>query len=274
MTQTLRVFLCIAGMFPLISLAQNKTSCNDLHNGFSYYYPRNSAERYCSIRQGDTAYEVNLVQNDTSVWRIHWLDDCTFSEKYISGGKKIPPQSLRVLKQHTLIYEITGVTDEYYLFTGRFDKKSNLPVQIDTAWLHEKINVPSNELFKRVANENLLRRAHFSDTSKYAVLYLYRPGKLTNSLGDYLVYFDDDIMCVAHNKSGYIFKILKEGKFNIKSRLLKDESSVPVDIKFGKVYYVKSMIHWGISSRLYNFKLAMELMDPGQGKTEFAETNL
>jgi hypothetical protein len=76
------------------------------------------------------------------------------------------------------------------------------------------------------------------------------------------------------NKSGYIFVILKEGKFKMNSSLYKDESGTELDIKFGHVYYVKSMIHWGISSRLYNFKLEMVQMDPKEGKTEFADVNL
>jgi hypothetical protein len=76
-------------------------------------------------------------------------------------------------------------------------------------------------------------------------------------------------MCVAKNRSGYIFKILKEGKITFKSKLLKDESAVTVDIKFGKKYYIKSMIHWTISSRLYNFKLEMAAVAPEKGADEF-----
>jgi hypothetical protein len=58
------------------------------------------------------------------------------------------------------------------------------------------------------------------------------------------------------------------------SGLYKDQSSVPVDIHFGHVYYIKSMIHWGVSSRLYNFKLEMQQVDAQQGKQEFDAVNL
>jgi len=105
------------------------------------------------------------------------------------------------------------------------------------------------------------------------VLYLYRPGKLTNSMGNYLVYFDNNVMCVAKNNTGYIFKILKEGTFEIKSRLLKDESAVKLEVKFGNIYYVKSMVHWTITKRLYNFKLDMAIMKPEDGQEEYYDVN-
>ena len=140
-------------------------------------------------------------------------------------------------------------------------------------WLNIKTGLVNNELFKQVKNPSELKRSHFSDTSKYAVLYLYRPGKLANSLGNYLVYFDESIMCIAKNNSGYIFKILKEGKFTLKSRIYKDEADLPLDIKFGSTYYVKSSIPGGIHG-LNNYKLKMGLMKPEDGQNEFFDVDL
>ncbi len=90
----------------------------------------------------------------------------------------------------------------------------------------------------------------------------------------YAARIDNSIMCVAKNKSGYIFKILKEGQFEIKSRLFNDESSVILNVRFGNMYYVKSMIHWGISRRLYNFKLEMAIKGSSVGKAEFGDVNV
>ncbi len=53
-----------------------------------------------------------------------------------------------------------------------------------------------------------------------------------------------------------------------------ERGTIDVDVKFGRIYYVKSMIHWGVSSRLYNFKLDMAVVDGVQGKQEFADVNL
>lgn len=262
-------------LMPFISVAQDSQSgCAAIKNGVFYFYPKNGAERYMDIREGELLHETNMTTGDTSAWQVKWTGDCTYSLQYISGNNKMSAEMQQFVKQHQLVFQVTNISGDYYIFKGYVDKTSNPPVQTDTMWLHEKTSIASNELFRQVKNSALLKRAHFSDTSRYAVVYLYRPGKLTNSLGNYLVYFDDIPMCVAKNKSGYIFKVLKEGKFEVKSKLYKDESVTVLDVKFGSTYYVKSMIHWTISSRLYNFKLEMAVVKPDRGQMEFEEVNL
>jgi hypothetical protein len=262
-------------LLPFIATAQSKTpTCEDLKFGVFHFYPKNSADHDLSIREGDKVHETNTKNSDTILWQIKWKDECTYVLKFISSNVAMSDETLKLVKKHKWVYEIGRITNEYYLFKGYVDDVSNAPIQIDTMWLNEKINRVSNELFKPVANSAQLKKANFSDTSKYAVLYLYRPKKLSNSLGNYLIYFNDAIMCAAKNNTGYLFKILKEGQFEIKSKLLKDEAAVKLDIKFGKTYYVKSMIHWGITSRLYNFRLEMLNMPAADAIPEFDEVDI
>ena len=249
--------------------AQNKKlTCLDLKTGIFHSYSKNGSEHFISRREADYQYDNNLTKGDTSVWKINWTDDCTYSLKFVSGTG-FDEATLKILKKHKLAYEITKVTGDYCVYKGYLDNVSGTLLESDTMWLAEKTTVSNNVLFTQLPSDGLLKRHHFGDTSRYAVLYIYRPGKLTNSLGNYIIYCNDNVMCVAKNKSGYIFKILKEGQISFKSKLFKDESSVTVDIKFGKKYYVKSMIHWGISSRLYNFKLEMALVTNETGAEEF-----
>ncbi len=267
------IFYFIA--FPIVLSAQGKLpSCSDLKNGVFHFYPKNSSDHDVNIREGDLLRETNSKTGDTILWQVKWPDDCTYTLKYISGNLPMPDENLKFLKKHTLLYEIGKITNDYYLFKGYVDKTSNIPIQVDTMWLNEKFNRVSNELFKSVANTAILRRAKFSDTSKYAVLYVYRPKKIAISLTNYAVYFDNTLMCVAQNNSGFIFKILKEGEFEVKSKLFKDEAAVKVNIKFGKTYYVKSIIKWGITSRLYNFKLDMVNTPAEQGSLEFDDVDV
>lgn len=273
----IRTLIMLSFMWPSLSYCQkNSLTCTDFKNGIFYIYPKNSQDQFFCRRDGEFQYEVSLKDQhaDTTVWKIIWTDDCTYTLKYISGGKEIDEESKKLLKKHKLAYEIIKSTNDYYVFKGYLDNTSGNAFQADTMWVTEKTTIVNNELFKRLSDEGVLFKDHFRDTSKYAVLYVYRPGKITNSLGNYLVYFDDNMMWVARNRSGCIFKILKEGKFNIISRLFKDESSAMVDIKFGKTYYVKSMIHWGISDRLYNFKLEMAIVDQETGKDDFDKINV
>ena len=272
--QIVSCFFCFL-FFPFIISAQAKTpTCADLKDGIFHYYPKNSSDHDLNIREGEFLHETNSKSGDTILWQVKWIDECIYSLKYISGNRSMPEENLKFIKKHKLVYEIGRTTKEYYPFKGYVDKVSDIPIQTDTMWLTEKANRVSNELFKPVANSYSLKKAKFSDTSNYAVLYLYRPKKFTNSLGNYFVYFDDNLMCVAKNNSGFIFKILKEGVFEVRSKLFKDESAVKLDVKFGKTYYVKSSIKLGITSRLYNFKLEMANVPPADGIPEFEEVDI
>ena len=272
--QVVSCFFCFL-FLPFIISAQAKTpTCADLKDGIFHYYPKNSSDHDLNIREGEFLHETNSKSGDTILWQVKWIDECIYSLKYISGNRSMPEENLKFIKKHKLVYEIGRITKEYYLFKGYVDKVSDIPIQTDTMWLTEKANRVSNELFKPFANSYLLKKAKFSDTSNYAVLYLYRPKKFTNSLGNYFVYFDDNLMCVAKNNSGFIFKILKEGVFEVRSKLFKDESAVKLDVKFGKTYYVKSSIKLGITSRLYNFKLEMANIPPADGIPEFEEVDI
>lgn len=262
------LIFCLASR-PSMALCQPKLSCADLKNGVFHSYPKNTSDHYLSKRDDEFQYETNIVTGDTTTWKINWLNDCTYSLKYISGNNKMTDEVSKLVKKHKFVYEISNLTPDYYIFKGYIDKTSNIAFQTDTMWLTEKAVIPNNEIFKQIPNTSLLKKEHFSDTSKYAVLYVYRPGKLTNSLSNYLIYFNDDIMCVGKNNTGYIFKIMKEGRFELKSKLYKDESSIKIDLKFGKVYYVKSMVHWGFFKGMKNFKLEMENVNAEVGKTEF-----
>jgi hypothetical protein len=277
--QTLKAItalLLLSNLIPFISYCQNKTlNCTDLHNGIFHCYPKNLNQPYLIRRDGEFQYEYDITDNDTARWQVKWTNDCTYTMKFVEGrSKNFTDETVAYLNKHNIVIQITNVTNEYYIYNSYIDKASNLPLQTDTIWLSEKTNVTNNEVYKRIIDNSYLRKHHFSDTSKYAVLYIYRPKKLSNSLGNYPIYFNDNIMCIAENNSGYIFIILKEGQYKLSSRLFKDESSTSIDVKFGKTYYVKSMIHWGITSRLYNFRLEMATVSSEIGESEFSDVDL
>ena len=267
-----QLFACL--LLNLIGfIAQAQNDCKNIKTGTFYYYPKNSTDSYLEIRDDKHLYETNLTKGDSSVYEIKWSDDCVYTLKYVSGNAEMSDEVEEFNKKHKLLFEVNKIAKDYYTFTGYIDKTSNQPVLKDTMWLNIKNNVGSNLLFQPIKSPTEIKKAHFSDTSKYAILYIYRPGKLTNSLGNYLVYFDDNIMCVAKNMSGYIFKVLKEGNFTIKSKLYKDEATTNINIKFGNKYYVRSSVLWGFHN-FKNYKLKMEEMEPEEGETEFYDVNL
>ncbi len=270
----LLIFLTVITIAPPANAQSNKLSCAELKNGIFHVYPKNSIKHYTSIRESDLQKEVNVENGDSTLWKITWINDCSYSLKQISTSEKLDEKAVSFFKKHKLAYQITHVTEDYYVYKGYVDNISGDPFQTDTMWLKEKTLITDNSLIQKITNPSILKKQHFSDTSQYAVLYIYRPGKLTNSLANYPIYFDENLICIAKNKSGYMFKILKEGVFEIKSKLFKDESSATLNIKFGNRYYIKSMIHFGIFKRGYNFKLEMVSTKAEEGKEAFLDVNL
>ncbi len=269
----MKIFTLLLLFLPcFLSAQETQISCDNLKQGIFHMYPINSTDHHLILREGDIAREVNAITGDSSFWEIKWTKDCVYSMKYSGGGTKMDEKTEAFLKKHKLVYEVTEITNDYYTFKGYVDKVAGNSFQSDTVWFNEKVNVVNNDLFKRILNPTGSKPS-ITDTSRYAILYVYRPGKITNSLGDFPVYFNDNIMCIAKNNTGYVFKVLKEGVFELKSRLYRDKSSINLSVKFGNVYYVKSMIHWGIHMG-NNFKLEMKNVSVPEGESEVANVKI
>lgn len=260
------LFLVFA--LPLTALSQDQAP--PFSNGIFYTYSNTKHIRYRLERNGETEKDINLDSGDSSVWRMNWKDNQTYTFEYIGGNSPQMKGMEKFLEKHKIACKIEKVTADYYIYSGYFDKVTNLPISKDTVWLHEKAVVAYSDLYRPVNGMVELKKMHFSDTSTYALLYVYRPGKMTNSWSDFLVYCNDNLLWVARNRAGTVVKILREGEIELSSRLLKDSASVKVDIHFGHVYYVKSMVHWGLYKR-GNYHLEMASVPADQGVMEFAE---
>jgi hypothetical protein len=251
--------------------AQNaKLNCKDVKTGVFYYYPKNSTGPYIVYMTDGFEKDVDMITGDTTLWKIDRIDDCSYKQSLIStNDRNIPEDTKKALKKHKIISNTLTVTDDYITYADYLDKISGHFLSTDTAWFHEKVNYKNTNLYQRVTDSSYITDSHFTDTSKYALLYIYRPGRGFLILARYLISLNDNIICIGKNKAGYIFKIFKEGDYTIKSNLYKDSSSVGINVQLGKVYYVKSLIEWGITSSLSNFRLKMENEEPEKGKEEF-----
>ncbi len=267
-----KTFYYLLLLMPFFAFCQkNKLDCESLKNGTFYNYPRNSDENIFQIRQGDLMKEVIIGKKDTITWKVKWKNDCTYSVKYVSGNvdKK---EALEMIKNHSFDFRIEAITPDYYVYSGFFDDvKRGVNFTRDTMWIKEKQVPGSRIFFTQVADMAKLKRARFSDTSKYALLYMYRPGKFIGFAASYGIYVDDYLMCMLGNKSGFIYKILKEGKYSIGGKL---PNSVPiiVDVRFGKSYYIKST--FGVPLLASLKRVDMELVADDVGKNEFLEVNV
>jgi hypothetical protein len=244
-----------------------KANCARLQDGEFYSYPKNSEKSYVFIRRGNMEKEVEINTRDTSLWNISW-NDCNYTMNFVSSPdasfKKIPN-----LKNLKFAYKIETVTDTYSTYKGYLNKTSGNPIQADTIWFQPK-KTPSNAIqFTPVLNEGILKKGRFSDTSKYAVLYVYSPKHKTicqNS--DYYIYLNSTLMFASQNvpftKPSYIFKLFTKGIVELVSATESKESKITANVEFGKRYYLKSDIKWG--APCYP---ALTLVDPDIGKDEY-----
>jgi len=157
------------------------------------------------------------------------------------------------------------------VFTSYQDKLSGALLGKDTMWMHPQQHSEDNMLFG-ATDPATIRKHHFNDTSKVALLYIYRPGKLKLSMSDLYIFYNDLPLVTLSNKSAAVFALFKEGPFTLRSRVsaTKVEGDLPMEVKFGKIYYVRAEMIWGLY-KTGNTHLQFTPMDPKEGKQEFEE---
>jgi hypothetical protein len=247
-------------------------NCKGIRQGTFYYYPKNTSEQYSVRMDGSFEYQTDLRSGDSTICRIKWLKDCTYSEDYVGGNTKIPPQILKILKKRTFYYQVTGITKGYFTFLCYLYKSLQLPLRRDTFWFSPRAHPGNRPLFKVVPAISQLKRRHFTDTSRYAIVYFYRPGKATNFLNFYPLFLDNVEMAIIQNNSAYIFKILHEGPLKITGTLFGHSTYLTLPVQFGHSYYVKSKVHFG--GTRYSTHAEMEVVDEKTGRNGFSHVRV
>src|SRR6185437_15235902 len=85
-------------------------------------------------------------------------------------------------------------------------------------------------------NHSLNKDHSVIDTSKYAILYVYRPSNLIGALIAYDLHVDDKVVCRVKNGKKHIIKIYKEGSIAVWAET-EVRKSVKLNVKFGEGYY-------------------------------------
>jgi hypothetical protein len=262
-------------LFTFLAEGQNsKLTCTDIRNGIFYSYPKNTSGHYISYMTNEYEKDINVETGDTMLWKIDAINDCSSKESLISTNDRNMSEATRKgWMHHKLVSKVLTITDAYFVYADYIDKDNGRPFAVDTAWFQEKVNYTNTGLYQMVTDSSFITDTHFTDTSKYALLYIYRPGKGLLILGTYPVFCNDNAICIMKNKTGYIFKILREGNLTIKSVLYKDSASTQFNVKFGNCYYAKASVDFGIYRVFDNYKLRMSSIEADEGKKEFEEVD-
>lgn len=130
--------LFVAGFCFLVVFNIRFTDCKHLHNGTFHFYPKSSQKHYLIIRHGSSQKEVEVGTGDTIYWKVSWLNDCTSTADYISGGMFKTEQEKNFLVSHKLIVEILDVASDHYLIRGNLDSLNSPHQLTDTIWMKAK----------------------------------------------------------------------------------------------------------------------------------------
>ncbi|HWI90434.1 MAG TPA: hypothetical protein VNT20_04125 [Flavisolibacter sp.] len=230
----LSIFLFLIALF--LSNQCFSQSCSDLKSGTFYSYPKNSGEQWKIVREGSKEKYINLVTGDSLVWKIDWQNECQFKMKYMGGSGQLKKQDAELFKNHVLVLSVETNNENFYLANYYLDKKSKVPFLSDTVWKKERA-ASDKILFSEVA-PNEIRRLKFKDTSRYALLYVYRSGKFVGSLAGFILKCEGVAMAKMSNRSAYVFKIWKEGKLHFIAQTINHQDRADIDFQFGHKYYL------------------------------------
>lgn len=122
------------------------------------------------------------------------------------------------------------------------------------------LKVENTEELTRITES---RYAIADSTWEYAKLYVYRPGGAGALIG-YDLYLGDQLLCRVKNNSTHEIKLTREGKGTLWATT-ETKSEVPIDIEFGREYYLRCSIVMGIAVG----RPKLQLVEKIQGKPEY-----
>ena len=143
-------------------------------------------------------------------------------------------------------------------------------MQKDTLWLHER-SQPTSPLMAEIRSESYLRGMRFSDTSSYAVVFLYRPATTTFYFSSFDIYAEGHFICTIKDDAQRMYAVYRKGPFLLEARYDRDTCLLPLNIEAGKAYYVRAALHNGMFGPR-NYKVVLEPMPADKGQKEFDRT--
>jgi len=245
--------------------------CSNFHSGLFHVYFPTSRLHYLVERDNQMQKEVLEGNTDTLFSHLNWLDDCDFTLQYFANGNPLSKEQEKFFKHHKLFCHLEPAGTDFCVYTESADDIRGQLMKKDTLWLHEVSQAAYTPVLMRVRSESILRGMHFSDTSRYAVVYIYRSKTGTFPGAAYNIFVEGNPICAMSNNSSYIFAVYRKGPLLLTSRFSQDTSAISLDLEAGKSYYLKTEMEIGIFDRR-NYHVLLKLMPPEKGKKQFDRT--
>lgn len=127
-------------LLPFLSYCQTQTqthtpTCADLRESTVYSRSQDKHEPYKIVITGSSLKQINLTTGDSSIWQIHWVEQCGFTMKFLSGNDSLTPGQQHFVKHHVIALKIDNNTPDYYLYTVYRDRIGHQLFTRDTLWV-------------------------------------------------------------------------------------------------------------------------------------------
>ena len=116
----------------------------------------------------------------------------------------------------------------------------------------------------QLAIQDSITKLKFSESSDFAILYVYRPKNFVGSLIGYDMHIGDAVICRAANNTGYEIKLYKEGQTEVWAKT-ESREAVTIDVKFGEEYFLRC----GVTVGAFVGRPEFYLVNKVQGRSEF-----
>ena len=114
----------------------SSVNCSTYKNGeFRYKFSLDGKFIFFSIKRNDSLqYEKNLTTGESAVYKITWVDSCTYELQYLKGNTHSSQEELEMRKKAIITTKIIGGSEKFYLF--KTSSSLNKIGLTDTIWVY------------------------------------------------------------------------------------------------------------------------------------------
>lgn len=115
----------------------NTPDCTQLKKGRFHSYTRQGIHIVINRIDG-IQQDINTKTNDTTYWKIDWLDNCRFAATYLTGSGPKTEEEKKFYQSTILFYEVKEIADNYYIGATTVKAPNGNSSSTDTTWLVER----------------------------------------------------------------------------------------------------------------------------------------
>lgn len=118
----------------------NTPDCSSVRTGTFMLFPPVGGDHYVIERSDSVQYEIGVINQTKSWWRINWIDDCSFGLSLIKTSRELSDKEKELWNAHQIVVRIHEVARDYYIFSSGLDSINSKRISLtDTCWRKNRV---------------------------------------------------------------------------------------------------------------------------------------